>query len=433
MKRSLVLLMLFFFPYEMVADDWPQWMGPGRDNIWREVGILERLPKGQLKPLWKSRVAGGYSGPAVSQGKVFMTDFVTLDPVKVDNFGRKTFTGTERVLCFGESDGTLRWKHEYPVTYTISYPSGPRCTPTVSGNKVYALGAEGNLFCFDVESGKKIWAKALKQEYNTKSALWGYASHPLVDGNKLICTVGGEGSHTVAFHKDTGKELWRSQSAKDQGYCPPSIIKAGGVRQLIIGHTTASASLDPESGRENWVVPYGTTIGSVIMTPVQSGEHLFFGAFSNNNLLVKLAKDKPAAEVVWKNLPRAGMAPVNGQPILDGSTLYGVDQNGALMGVELASGKRLWTTPRPIGNRLGDSGTAFIVRHGKHYFFFVETGHLVTGTLTPKGFVETSRAFLLAPTNNAYGREVIWCPPAFANKRIYVRNDEELACFSLAE
>ena len=433
MKLLTALFIPLFLSQGATADDWPHWMGPGRDNIWREEGILETLPKGNLKPLWKAKVAGGFSGPAVANGKVFLTDFVTTDQVKVDNFSRKTFTGTERVLCLNEADGILLWKHEYPITTTVSYPSGPRCTPTVSGNKVYTLGAEGNLFCFEVETGKILWAKEFKQEYQTKSALWGYASHPLIDGDKLICTVGGEGSHTVAFHKETGREIWRSQNAKDQGYCPPSIITAGGVRQLIIGHTNAIGSLDPETGREHWLVPYGATIGSVIMTPVHAGEHLFFGAFSHNNLLIKLAADKPAAEVVWKNLPRAGMSPVNVQPILDGPMLYGVDQNGELMGVELPSGKRLWATPRPIGNRMADSGTAFIVRHGKHYFFFVETGHLVTGTLTPKGFTETSRAFLLEPTNNAYGRSVVWCPPAFANRRIYVRNDKELACFDLAK
>lgn len=433
MKTPYALLLSCLLPMALQAEDWPQWMGPNRDNIWREEGIVDLLPQGGPKTIWKSKVAGGYAGPAVAGGKVFVTDYVTSDNVKVDNFARKTFTGTERVLCLNEADGVLLWKHEYPVTYGISYPAGPRCTPSVSGGKVYTLGAEGNLFCFEVETGKILWSKNFKEEYKTKSALWGYASHPLIDGKKLICVVGGEGSHTVAFDKDTGKELWRSQSSPEQGYCPPTIIQAGGVRQLIIPRPNAVASLDPETGKEIWSVPYEATNGSIIMAPVVSGDHLFVGGFSNKNLLLKLSKDKPAVEVVWKDKGKAGMAPVNVQPIVDGNMLYGMDQNGELMGVELPEGNRVWTTPQPIAKRMVGSGTAFIVRHKERYFFFVETGHLVTGTMSPKGFTETSRAKLLEPTNNAFGRDVIWCAPAYANKRIYVRNDNEIACFDLAK
>lgn len=421
------------FAGEMRADEWPQWMGPKRDNIWREEGIIDAFPSGGPKLVWKAPIAWGYAGPAVSGGKVFVTDYESKANLKDGNFSRKSFEGTERILCLNESDGSVRWMHKYPVTYAISYPSGPRCTPLVQDGKVYTLGGEGHLICFDVESGKVIWSKDLKKEYDTKSALWGYASHPLIDGQKLICLVGGKGSHTVAFDKDTGKEIWRSQTAPEQGYSPPSIIEAAGVRQLIIPRPDAVASLDPETGKLLWSVPYEASNGSIIMTPIRVGDYLFVGGYSNKNLLLKLNTDKPGAEVVWYNKGNHGISPVNVQPFLDDGTIYGFDQKGDLFGVEIPSGKRLFTTPQPISKRASGSDSAFFVKQGNRFFFFTEKGDLVIGTLSPKGFKETSRAHLLEPTNDAFGRAVVWCVPAFANKRIYVRNDKEIFCFDLSK
>ena len=152
------------------------------------------------------------------------------------------FTGTERVLCLDEATGKEIWKHEYPVTYGISYPAGPRCTPTVDGDLVYTLGAEGKLICLSVENGDVVWEVDLVKQYNTKAALWGYAGHPLIDGDNLITLAGGDGSHVVAFDKKTGEEKWKSQTAPEQGYCPPTIIEAGGVRQLILPQPDAVSS-----------------------------------------------------------------------------------------------------------------------------------------------------------------------------------------------
>lgn len=415
------------------ADDWPQWMGPKRDNVWREDGVLEKFPSGGPKRVWRTEVAGGYAGPAVANGRVFVTDYVTSANVKVDNFNRKTYSGSERVLCLNAADGKQLWKHEYPVTYTISYPAGPRCTPVVHDGKVYTLGAEGNLICFAVDKGSIVWQKDLPKAYETKTALWGYASHPLIDGKKLICVVGGDGSQAVAFDKDTGNEIWKAQSANEQGYSPPTIIQAGGTRQLILVKPDGVASVDPETGKEYWSAPYGADNGSIILSPVQVGEFLFVGGFNNKNLLLKLATDRPAAEVVWRDKRGHGMSPVNVQPMAEGNVLYGFDQNGLLMAVELPSGKRLWTTPDPIATKRLDSGSALFVRHGSRYFLFNEKGELVIANMTPAGYAEVGRVPILEATNNAFGRSVVWSMPAFANKRMYVRNDKELVCIDLAK
>ena len=419
------------------ADDWPQWMGTDRDNVWKETGILEKFPEGGPKVLWKATVAGGYAGPAVSGGKVFVTDYfkttVTQEMLDSGNFDRKEATGTERVLAFDEKSGAELWKYEYPVKYTISYPAGPRCTPLVKEGKVYTLGAEGHLACLEVVTGKKIWAKELKVEYKTKSDLWGYAAHPMLDGNKLITLAGGNGSHVIALDKDTGKEIWKSQSQETQGYAPPLLTEAAGVRQLIVFGPQALRALNPETGERLWTTPYNATSGSVIMTPVRSGDYLFAGGYEGKNLLVKLATDKPGVEVVWKDEKSKGISPVNVQPFLQDGVLYGFEDGGKMYGVELPSGKRLWEGGGPFGEDPPGSATAFIVKNGNRFVFFTETGHLVFGNLSPKGYEEISRAKIIEQTNAAFGRKVVWCQPAFANKHCYVRNDKELICVDLAK
>ena len=426
---KIALFGLFAIPSNFSsADEWPQWMGPQRDNVWREEGIVDQFPKEGLPVLWKHPIAGGYAGPAVAGGKVFVTDYVTSDDVKVDNFARNEFTGVERVLCLDEKTGDEIWKHETPVKYGISYPAGPRCTPCVDGNLVYTLGAEGNLFCFDVSNGDVIWSHDLKPEYETKSALWGYAAHPLIDGDKLITLVGGEGSLVVAFNKKTGEEIWRSTTSKETGYTPPTIIEAAGKRQLILCRPDAVSSIDPETGKEYWSTPYAATNGSIIMSPIKIQDYLYVAGYDKQNLLLKLKQDQPGVEVVWSNKSRTPISPINVQPMADGNIVYGVDQTGMLAALSLPDGERLWETAEPVSERRVNSGTAFIVRHGKQYWFFTENGDLVIGELSPEGFQERDRTHVIEPSNLAFGRKVVWSMPAFANKHIYVRNDDEIIC-----
>src|SRR5262245_45344200 len=129
MRNLFAFMLTVFCIVAARADDWPQWMGPKRDNVWREKGILDTFPKAGPKVLWRAKVANGFSGPAVADGLVFITDFVSKADITADNFDREKYMGNERVLCLDARTGDVKWKHEYPVTYTVSYPNGPRCTP----------------------------------------------------------------------------------------------------------------------------------------------------------------------------------------------------------------------------------------------------------------------------------------------------------------
>ena len=425
----------FLIASAVQADEWPHWMGPNRDNSWNEEGILDKFPEGGPKVLWRTPIKSGYSGPAVASGKVIITDFVTDSDFTLSNFERRESQGTERVLCLDEASGEVLWQHEVDVTYSISYPAGPRCTPVIEEDRVYTLGAEGNLYCFNLETGQVIWEKSLKSEYETTSALWGYAAHPLIDGDNLITLAGGPGSHVVALNKMTGEQVWKSLSAREQGYSPPTIIEQAGVRQLILTSPEFIAAVDPANGREFWSVPYEATSGSIIMTPVQMGDYLFVAGYSNKSTLLKLATDKPGAEVVWTNKARDVSSPVNVQPFVDNdaSIVYGVHQNGFVRASQFPEGTKLWETTEPISARPVGNGTAFIVKQADRFWFFNDSGELVIARMTPEGYEEIDRAKVLEPTNKAFNRPVVWSMPAFANRHCYVRNDEEIVCLDLSK
>ena len=416
------------------ADDWPQWMGPNRNDVWTETGIVEKLPDAGPPVKWRREVSGGYSGPAVVGDRVFVTDYVTTGDTTGDPGKRDKLEGVERVLCFRAQDGKKLWEHHYNQPYGLSYPLGPRCTPTVDGELVYALGAEGRLSCLRATDGSLVWEKDFKQEYKTTTPFWGYASHPLVYEGKLICVVGGEGSVAVAFDKKTGKELWRSLSAREQGYSPPTLIRVGGKDQLLIWHAEALNGLNPRDGEVYWSQPIAADFGMAIMGPRQSGNLLFAGAVIGKGALLKLSDSKPAAEVEYQVSPTVALSPVNSTPIIDGDYIYGVDREGQLRCVKLASGERLWETFKATtGDRRVNSGTAFLVKNGDRYFLFNEQGDLIIAKLSPKGYEEISRAHILEPTAKAFGRPVVWSHPAFAQKCMFARNDKELVCVSLAK
>ena len=424
----------------LLADDWPQWMGPQRDSVWRETGILEKFPEGGPKVLWRAPVSGGYSGPAVVDGRVYVDDFVTdVDTGKASSpQSRPEISGQERILCLDAQTGAQQWVQSAPCKYAISYPAGPRCTPTVHAGKVYALGAEGNLFCLDAAQGTVLWSRDFKKDFNAKTPQWGFCGHPLVDGQNLICVVGGDEGVVYAFDKDTGKELWHALEAREPGYSPPTMIEAGGVRQLIIWHALSLNSLNPETGSVYWTVPLEPNFGMAIMAPRQLGDLLFAGGIGGKSVLLKLAADQPAATEVWRGSTKLGASPVNATPFLEDGFMYAVDQPGALLGVDLKTGEHMWETFRPVTDQENpkriNSGTAFLVKNGDRFFLASETGHLIIARLSPKGYDEISRCKLLEPNGVSFtgDRSVVWSHPAFAHKCVFWRNDNELVCASLA-
>jgi len=465
-KRYIIIALMFStpvnFPQFLQAEDWPQWLGNQRDGVWREDGLLETLPKEGLKALWRVPVGGGYSGPSVQNGKVFISDRMLEKGVTNPSnpFSKSNSKGTERLLCLNETTGKTEWELAWPSIYQISYPCGPRATPLADGDRVLALGAMGDLVCVNVGSGKAIWQRNLPKEFSATIPIWGFAAHPMRYKDSYICLVGGKGSVVVAFDRQTGKELWKSQSlenpANEIGYCPPVVFEIGGMKQLIIWHTEALLALDPDTGVKLWSVPFKLKANLAIATPRQIGNRILVSSFYNGSMVVEAGHPQNSMQpkLLWKGEGRGerpdqtkSLNSIMSNPWVDNGTIYGVCSYGELRGLELDSGKRLWADLRATSS-VGKTPTqpeerwanAFIIPladpkwKGK-YLLFNEKGDLIQARLSPKGYEELGRVKIIEPTGTSGmgNRAIVWSHPALANRAILLRNDKEIVRYDFSD
>lgn len=419
------------------SEDWPEWRGRGRLGVWSETGILEQFPAGGLRVEWRTPVRTGFAGPAVSEGRVFLTDFSR------DGNGPK---GIERTLCLDETTGRVLWTHEWEANYTglaVTYATGPRATPTVDGDRVYVLGAMGALHCLNAKTGAVLWRKDYVKDYKTSVPVWGMTAAPLVDGPRLICLAGGEGNaKVVAFDKMTGKEIWRAiASDGEPGYAPPIAITAAGRKQIIVWRPEAVTALEPETGKVLWEQPFKVNLGLSVATPVLNGPRLLVSSFYNGSMMLELDDSRPSARTLWKGssaseIKTDGLHALINTPVIAGDHVYGICSYGQFRCLNARTGERVWETLAVTGEQARWS-TGFIVRHGERYFINNDHGDLIIAKLSPEGYQEISRTRLIKPTANSGNRRqmgaVHWSHPAYANRHIFVRNDEEIFSASLAK
>ena len=428
--QCIVYFAILIMATHAAADDWPQWGGPQRDLVWREGGIVEALPAvdpntGMLPRMWTAKIGSGYAGPAVANGRVLLTD-------------RIADQNLERVLCFDANTGKELWKYEYEPRYTISYPLGPRATPTVDGERVYTLGAVGHLFCFDAASGNILWQKHLPTDFGTELPQWGTAGAPLVDGDQLIVLAGGKpGALVVSLDKNTGAERWRALDGKEPGYCPPVILEFGGRRQLIVWHPEAIVGLDPSNGKTLWEVPFAVQFGLTIPMPRKLGSRLFVTSFYNGPLMIDLGDDGVSPQVLWRSAAKNNeqhndsLHAIMCTPIVTEDCIYGVGSYGELRGLDTKTGQVLWETKDATGpDRWWN---AFLVPHEDRVVVCNEQGEIIFATLSRDGYKELNRAKLIAPTQPIHRRQTVWSHPAFAMQSVFARNDGELIRVSLKE
>jgi outer membrane protein assembly factor BamB len=298
----------------------------------------------------------------------------------------------------------------------------------------------GDLLCLDRATGSVRWAKNLIKEYKLDGPpVWGWAAHPLLDGELLYCLVGGSGSAVVAFHKDTGKEVWKALTTEEIGYSPPMMYEAAGKRQLIIWLSESINALDPATGQVYWTQPYPAD-GSPqrpavsIATVRRMGDLLFVSSYYDGAMMLKLTTEKPGAKVLWShNVARPeGLHILMAAPVLKDGHVYGVSANGELRCLKADTGKQLWETYAATCGKKTDCATAFLVPEGDRFVLFNDQGDLILAHMSPRGYQEIDRAHILEPVQEARGRHVVWSHPAFAERCIFVRNDQEMICLSMA-
>ncbi|MEE2776732.1 MAG: PQQ-binding-like beta-propeller repeat protein [Acidobacteriota bacterium] len=420
----------------VLAEDWPEFRGAGRRGQWSETGLLENFPIEGLVARWRVPVKAGYSGPAVADGRVFLTDWEATRGMK----------GIERALALDEVTGEILWTESWDADYAgIQWETGPGATPTVDDDRVYVLGRAGKLSALRAENGEVLWRKDYGEDYGVDRLQWGFdwgfASAPLVDDERLITFVGGpRDARVVAFDKMTGEEIWRAlPNDGDLGVAQPMIIEAGGARQLIVWNPEEVASLDPVTGSVYWQQPYVVGGAMTVAMPVQVGDQLFFSTFYDGPMMLNLDSDRPGASIAWKGSSQSeirteGLHAVLATPIIDGGYIYGFCSYGQMRCLNAGDGERVWESQEAtVERRRWVSG--FMVRNGNRVFINNDRGDLIIARLSPDGYDEVSRTSLVKPTSRPGNRrelkDVNWVHPAYANKHVITRNDDEIVSLSL--
>jgi outer membrane protein assembly factor BamB len=322
----------------------------------------------------------------------------------------------ECVTCYDLATGRLIWSHADPPHYrTTIAGEGPRCTPTVTGNRVFTLGATGLLNCLDLATGARVWSRNIAEQARVEVPEWGFAGSPLVHGDHVVVIAGGPaGRSLLAFRKDSGEEAWHGGDAP-AGYCTPVVAVLAGVEQILAFHPRSISAQDPRSGEVLWEHPWGNGQPQVAV-PVVAGTNrvLLSSGYGVGSVLLEIRRDaegRLTAAQVWKsNRLKAKFATI----VRRGGHVYGLD-DGILACLDLADGSQRWKEGR-YGH-----GQGLLV--GDLYLLMAENGELVLLRPTPDAPNELHRFRVFNAKT--------WNPIALAGDRLLCRNDQETACLRL--
>lgn len=399
------------------ATDWPQWRGPMRDGICKETGLLSEWPEGGPPLLWKSTERGdGYSGPTIAQGKIF----------GMGNRGNE-----EIVWALDAATGKELWHAKVgpkPGRAGGGY-EGPRCSPTVDGDRLYALGIQGDLVCVQIASGKEVWKVSFRSAFNGRMmSTWGFSESPLVDGDRVIVTPGGEDAALVALDKKTGKTVWKAKVSDGGGAGYASVMPAtiGGTKLYITWLGRKLVGVAANDGRFLFEYTKVANRTANIPTVIVRGDHVFCstGYTDGGSALLKLeakGQDVQATEV-WHKSARE-LQNHHGGAVLIGDYLYfgNGHNNGNPVCVEFLTGNLAWGPQRGPG-----TGSAAVLFADGHIYFRYQNGVMALLEATPKQRVIKS-TFQLPDQSG----KPSWPHPVIAHGRLYIRDQDELLCFDV--
>ena len=387
------------------ASDWPQFLGPSRDGTSPGTELAATFPPGGPKILWQKDVGQGFSGPAVADGKLIL-------------FHR--LNDKETVECLDAKTGNRLWLSDYPTHYQddFGFDEGPRATPTITGGKIYTLGAEGMISCWDFASGRNLWQVDTKTQFTAAKGFFGMACSPLVEGDAVILNIGGgQGSGIIALDKSTGKLLWKATD-EEAGYSSPVAATFGGRRYVLVFNREGLVALDPINGTVTFNFHWRSRSRESVnaATPLIIGDDIFVSASYGAG--AALLKFNPAGPVkIW-----------SGDNILSNHYATSVYHAGFLYGFEgrQETGPKLRCVDVKDGSvkwSQDDFGAGTLMVAGDRLLILTEKGELVLAPASPDGFHPISRAQILPLDVRAY--------PALADGLYYARSKDKLVCVDL--
>ncbi|MCA9160259.1 MAG: PQQ-like beta-propeller repeat protein, partial [Planctomycetales bacterium] len=391
-----------------MAEDWHQWRGNNRDGKSAETGLLKQWPEGGPHLLWQANGLGnGYSTPTAAGGRVFLL--------------RNKDLNNEEVIALSLADGSQQWATKIGRVGENSGPQypGARSTPTIDGKRLYALGSDGDLACLDIATGAIHWSKNLKTDFGGKPGKWAYAESPLIDGEVLVCSPGGEQATVVALNKQDGSVLWRAPipEGDDASFSSPIAATIQGVKQYVVFLSKGVVGLDAQSGQPLWRYTKTADKDANVPTPVVKDNFVYTAASRVGGGLVQISSDQLAAKEIYfgKSLP-AGMG---GSILLDGY-LYG-SAGATLMCVDFATGEVQWQD-RSIG------AGSLCFADGK-LFLHGENNEVAMISASPAGYQELSR--FSPPNAPDHGKAKAWSYPIIVDGKLIFRDVGSVWCYDI--
>ncbi len=390
------------------AEDWTQWRGTHRDGKSSEKGLLATWPDGGPKLLWQAKHLGsGYSTPSVVGDQLYV----------LSNQGNEK----EEVLAISISDGHKIWSTaigKVGANQGPQYP-GARATPTVNGDFVYTLGSDGDLVCLDTKSGQKKWAKNLRSDFSGVPGMWAYSESPLIDGDVLICSPGGNASTVVALQKSTGATVWKSPIAEGDAasFASPIVANIEGVKQYVLFLGKGVVGLKADTGELLWRYSKTSDAQANIPTPIVKDNFVYSGASRVGGGLAQVrgTKSEPIEIYFAKSLP----ASIGGSVLIDDKLFGSIGETMAC--VDFLTGTIKWQD-----RGIGEASVCFA--DGRLYLHGL-SNELAMIAATPEGFKLLGKC--TPPNSSDRGKSKAWTHPVISNGRLYIRDQGDIWCYDV--
>lgn len=426
--RAMVVLVLGGASMALAAEsntagEWRQWRGPGRENKSPEKGLLKSWEGSPPKLVWMADGLGeGYASVSIADGRIYTTG-------NTDD--------SQAVVALNAADGKLLWKQSLTNEVPKHGYEGSRCTPTVDGDRLYVVTSNGIIACLKSADGKIVWEKDFKKDFGGRMMSgWGFSESPLVDGDWVLCTPGGDDAMIVALDKLTGNEVWRSKvpelgkSGKDgAGYSSIVISNAGGVKQYVQLIGRGTIGVRASDGKFLWGYNQIANPTANIPTPIVAGDYVFTSTGYNDggSALLKISRDGDtfSAEEVYYHPAKTLQNHHGGMVLHDGHVYFGAKHNnGFPVCVNLKTGKTAWG-----GDTRGPgSGSAAIVFADGNLIFRYQSGEVALIEATPDEY-RLKGTF----TPEYVGKSPCWAQPVVAGGKLYLRDQDKLMCYDVAE
>lgn len=393
-----VAIVLLFLSSVVVAQDWPQWRGPNRDGISKETGLLKQWPADGPPLAWKAKGAGGgYSSFAIANGRLF-------------TMGLRG--SREYIIAFDVADGKEVWATAHGGAFQNDRGDGPRGTPTVDGDRIYALGGNGDLSCLEARTGKVVWTMNVLKKFGGQNITWGISESPLVIGEKVLVNAGGPGASIVALNKKDGSLIWKSQS-DEEGYSSAIAVEAAGGTQVVFFTATRAVGLDLSDGKLRWEYPRPSNNTANIATPVARANRVFISSdYGTGGGLVEIKADGKAQEVYFTKEMRNH----HSSSVLIGDYLYGFSSS-ILTAMKFDTGEVAWKD-RSVGK-------GSLVYADGNLYCLSENGVVGLVEATPTGYKEKGRFHI------AQESLPTWTHPVVAGGRLYLRDQDTIYAFDV--